>query len=169
MTMTETDPNTAHRLAIAIQPAVRALLLCMAHCELMRSMVLPIDTEVLTGMNAATPDGRPVRTTERSWLLSDADFKRYIELRTAKLAAAGLGKHADLADGQCPLLVAQHLEAAAENLLLDAAATVVPPMGGMKTTRPDLRKRGIDLLLRMGMAHPSFRHPLDARTMGVRP
>ncbi len=166
--MTETNTAPANNAALAatckaaLTDSVAEYLAARAVAEVLRAEIDGYKAQVLSEevwMSESLGEGDPsVRITEpgRDWLMSSADFARYLPRVVALERAAGHNP-ALLDSGRCPALVAENAQCKAEWAVLDACGALLVSMGhahgaalqgrpGMKT---EDRQKAIDLACRM--------------------
>ena len=159
----------------ACEPAVNAVLLAKAYAKIKREQVDAVSRRILAeGVYLVAPDrqehGRKnERITEPryDWLMSDANFSGYHAKRNAILLEAGI-KPADMPDDHCPALVAEHLLVKAEWVLLETAwALVAPdqPADGWEDLYDEMRKKFIDLVIKMVVNRPGYKNPLTGKAV----
>lgn len=165
------EQTRALKVAEACEPAVNAYLLTRTFAEVKRAEVDAVKLELLTESVYMAPenrrDGRPERITEPryDWLMSDADFKDYHANVNHIERERGI-KPKEMIDDHCPALVAEHLLMKAEWAMLETAwALVVPegPVDGWENLYGEMRKKFIDLVIKMVVNRPGYKNPLTGK------
>jgi len=134
--------------------AAEAVFVCMAAVETIRPIVREYQHRILEEEKYEYSEKHLhrrrkshedyIKDPERTYLMSDKDFKHYRKRSETEQARAGLvTEHPD----ECPLLVAENNLRKAQNILMDA----MKPLTGldpMKIYKLEHRKQYIDITLR---------------------
>lgn len=165
---------TAASVAAELRPAVDAVLMTMAHAQLMREKVDAIQREILaecplTPGELATKmeETAPITNPKDVYLCDDAaQLEDYYAECDKRTRAAGL-KPVDMATEYCPALVAESAQREAEHLMLDCFAELIEFDGGGELFRHRLLCRGLDefkrakdLCIKIVVNMPGYQNPL---------
>lgn len=165
------DKLTANDVTLAVKSAVAAVLLARAYAETKRAQVDEIARAVLAECPLKVRDkyrerGRPEYITDPklTYLAIDSHFEDYLAECNKRERAAGV-KPESMPDSHCPALVAEHVLADAEQVLLDCAGEMlgVPDFAERTTRSLDLYRQAINLLCGLVVNLPDFRHPLTGK------
>ena len=167
------------KISNAVKSAVRAYLLARANAELERERVDRIEQKILESANYHTsPEwverGRPERNTDpkKTYLLGENELHDYLFAERHELEKAGYEIKDNPGEPKwsynCPACVAESLQVKAEHILIEAGAEMLgyeDPKGFIgKLLCAGLEKyrRFIDLIVKMVVNMPDFKHPLAA-------
>ena len=175
----DTTKLTAASVAAQLRPAVDAVLVAMAHAQLMREKVDAIQREILAecpltpgelALKLGEPE--PITDPKEVYLCEDAaQLEDYYAECDKRERAAGL-KPADMEKEHCPALVAENIQMEAEHLMLDTFAELIKFEGGGKLFRHRLLCRGLDefnrakdLCIKIVVNMPGYKNPLSRLAM----
>jgi len=159
--------NRAMNISRACEPAVNAVLLAKAYAAVKREQVDAVSRRLLAESVYRTKDEPQNRITEPryDWMMGSEAFAGYQAARNKALLDAGI-KPADMPADHCPALVAEHLLVKAEWAMLETAwALVVPegPVDGWKNLYGEMRKKFIELVIKMVVNRPGYKNPLTCK------
>lgn len=175
----DTTKLTAALVAAELRPAVDAVLMTMAHAQLMREEVGAIQREILAEC-PLTPgefamkmgETAPITDPKDVYLCDDAaQLEDYYAECDKRERAEGI-KPADMTAEYCPALVAESAQRNAEHLMLDCFAELIKFEGGGDFFRHRLLCRGLDeynrakeLCIKIVVNMPGYRNPLTRLAM----
>ena len=139
--------------------AVRAVVLATAYHQVMRETLQPVQQAAIDAANLKMDrvSGAPITMMKDTYLSTDEDAVAALWLDYKRRLREG-GRYgltaAQIEDGYCPELVAEHQKIAAESLLLDLTT---PKFGINRVVLVmDKRREFLTLITRLVMALPSF-------------
>lgn len=166
----QTTREQAVKMAQECQSAVNAYLMARTLAEATREQVDKIHREILAecpiyddltldGKRTAT--GRAITKSADLYLSEDEDAcQDFYTEADIRLRRAGI-KPANMPQGHCPALVAEHLQIQTENLLIECA---LEAMGEPKENRAyiylEKRRRFIDLICGLVVNQEGYKNPL---------
>lgn len=175
----DTTRLTAASVAAELRPAVNAVLMTMAHAQLMREEVDAIQREILaecplTPGELAIKMGEtaPITDPKDVYLCDDAAQLEDYYAECDKRERARKVKPVDMAKEYCPALVAESTQRDAEHLMLDCFAELIKFEGGGDLFRHRLLCRGLDeynrakeLCIKIVVNMPGYQSPLSRLAM----
>lgn len=175
----DTTKLTAASVAAQLRPAVDAVLMTMAHAQVMREEVDAIRREILAEC-PLTPgefalkmgETTPITDPKDVYLCDDAAQLEDYYAECDKRERAARLKPADMTPEHCPALVAERVQRDAEHLMLDCFAELIEFEGGGELFRHRLLCRGLDefnrakdLCIKIVVNMPGYQKPLTRLAM----
>lgn len=165
----------AAKIAKALLEPVNTLLMTMALAELEREKCNAIQAKVLSEGRyvGRYPNGKEFIVTEpkRAFMMSTHDHGQWWARVDAEYRRAGMTIEEY---GQCPALVAEHLQVQAEWIVIKEAEEFFPGVtndkllcGDGKKAGLELRREYLDLLIKLVVNAPGYRQPMKQATVSV--
>lgn len=149
-----------------VKSYVNAYLMAQIRAETIREKVNVIQRDILSEsplspgeLAAKCKHTEPITDPKYIYLCDDqAQLADYFAEASKREREAGL-KPDEMPDEHCPALVAEHFQTEVENMLIKAAGKPL----GIDHLYGELRKRFLDLVVRLVVNLPDFRNPLTGQ------